>query len=114
MTGPRIISAAEAAALVRDEDVLIVGGNGGTGAAESVLVALENRFLETGTPRDLTLFHVTGIGAVTEMGLSHFAHEGLVRRVIGGNYGLQLPFMRLIRENLVEAYNFPQGVLAQM
>lgn len=114
MTGPRIISAAEAAALVRDEDVLIVGGNGGTGVAESVLTELEKRFVETRAPRDLTLFHVTGVGAVTEKGLSHFAHEGMVRRVIGGNYGLQLPFMRLIRENLVEAYNFPQGVMAQM
>ena len=109
-----VISAEEAVARVRPHDVLIVGGNGGTGAPEMLLAALERRFLNEGSPRDLTLFHVTGIGAVTSKGLCHLAHVGLVKRVIGGNYGLQLPFMRLIREEHVEAYNFPQGVMSQM
>ena len=111
---PRILSAAQAAALVRDGDVLAVGGNGGTGVAESVLVALEERFLATAAPQGLTVFHVTGIGAVTEKGLCRLAHEGLVRRVIGGNYGLQLPFMKLIVDDRIQAYNFPQGVMAQL
>ncbi|MFG1265053.1 acyl CoA:acetate/3-ketoacid CoA transferase [Xanthobacter aminoxidans] len=109
-----LITAEAAAALVRDGDCLIVGGNGGTGVAEPVIEALEHRFVTTGAPRGLTLFHTTGIGAVTEHGLCHLAHEGLIGRVIGGNFGLQLPFMRLIRENRIEAYNFPQGVMAQM
>jgi propionate CoA-transferase len=109
-----IISAEAAAAIVKDNDTVIVGGNGGTGAPESILVALEQRFLGSGAPRNLTLFHVTGIGAVTEKGLCRLAHRGLVGRVIGGNYGLQLPFMKLIVENEIEAYNFPQGVMSQM
>lgn len=109
-----LITAEAAASMVKDEDTLIVGGNGGTGVAETVLAALEQRFLTQSAPRDLTLFHVTGIGAVTEKGLCHLAHPGLIRRVIGGNFGLQLPFMRLILENEVEAYNFPQGVMSQM
>jgi propionate CoA-transferase len=109
-----IISAEEAAALVKDSDTLIVGGNGGTGAPESILVALEKRFLDRGAPRNLTLFHVTGIGAVTEKGLCRLAHKGMIGRVIGGNYGLQLPFMKQIVANEIEAYNFPQGVMAQM
>ncbi len=104
----------EAVARLRSHDVLIVGGNGGTGAPEALLSALERRFLAEAAPRDLTLFHVTGIGAVTSKGLCHLAHPGLVRRVIGGNYGLQLPFMALIREERLEAYNFPQGVMSQM
>ncbi len=109
-----IISAVEAAALVEDHETLIVGGNGGMGVAEPILAALEARFLETGAPRRLTLFHVTGVGAVTEKGLCHLAHPGLIGRVIGGNFGLQLPFMRLVTENEIEAYNFPQGVMSQM
>ena len=68
-----IISAAEAAALVRDRDVLIVGGNGGMGVAESVLVELERRFLEHAHPHSLTLFHVTGIGAVVGAMITMFA-----------------------------------------
>lgn len=109
-----IITAAQAARLVRGGDLVVVGGNGGTGVAESVLEALEQRFLAEGAPSALTLFHVTGIGAVTEKGLCRLAHPGMVKRVIGGNYGLQLPFMKLITGNAIEAYNFPQGVMTQL
>jgi propionate CoA-transferase len=109
-----LISPEQAANLVKDGDILAVGGNGGTGAPEAVLDALEKRFLSTETPRKLTLFHVTGIGAVTEKGLCHLAHAGLIDTVFGGNFGLQLPFMKLIREERIKAYNFPQGVMAQM
>ena len=39
----------------------------------------------------------------------------MVKRVIGGNYGLQLPFMKkLIVSNAIEAYNLPQGVICQL
>lgn len=108
------ISPQDAANLVKDGDVLAVGGNGGTGVPEAILEALEQRFLATQSPRALTLFHVTGIGAVTEKGLCRLAHAGLVKRVFGGNFGLQLPFMKLVCEQQIEGYNFPQGVLAQM
>src|SRR5437867_11460316 len=109
-----IITAEQAARLLDDNDVLIVGGNGGMGVPESILVEVEKRFLAEASPRGLTLFHVTGIGAVTEKGLCRFAHEGLVARVIGGNFGLQLPFMKLILGNRIEAYNFPQGVMTHL
>lgn len=108
------ITPEEAASLIADDDVLAVSGNGGTGASEPTLAALEQRFLETGCPRGLTLFHTTGIGAVREKGLCHLAHETLVRRVFGGNFGLQIPFMKLFREGLVQGYNFPQGVMSQL
>src|SRR5258705_26790 len=109
-----IITAEEAANLVRDADTLIVGGNGGTGVAEAVLDALEQRFLDGGGPHGLTLINITGVGAVTEKGLCHLAHEGLIARVVGGNFGLQVPFMRLVRDELIDAYNFPQGVMSQL
>src|SRR4051812_24103252 len=70
-----VITAAEAAGLIRDADTMIVGGNGGTGAAEAVLEALEQRFLGGAGPYGLTLLHITGVGAVTEKGLCHLAHE---------------------------------------
>ena len=111
---PDLITAEQAARLVKNNDVLIVGGNGGTGVPEAILVALEKRFLADAAPRDITLFHVTGIGAVTEQGLCRFAHRGMVARVIGGNFGLQIPFMRLILDNEIEAYNFPQGVMTHL
>jgi propionate CoA-transferase len=109
-----IVTAAEAVRFIRDDDTLIVGGNGGTGAAEAVLEALEQRFLGGEGPHRLTLVNITGVGAVTEKGICHLAHEGMIARVIGGNFGLQVPFMRLVRDELIDAYNFPQGVMSQL
>jgi len=104
----------EAAALLRDDDMVLAGGNGGSGVPEAVFEAVARRFLAGDGPHGLTLFHTTGIGALTEKGLCHFAHAGLVKRVIGGNFGMQLPFMKLILAQQVEAYNFPQGVMTHM
>lgn len=104
----------QAAALIKDGDFVIAGGNGGSGAPEALFEAVERRFLSGAGPHDLTLFHITGVGAVTEKGMCRFAHAGLVRRVIGGHYGLQLPLMKMIVENQVEGYNFPQGIMTHL
>ena len=109
-----ILNSHDAVKLVRSNDVLFVGGNGGMGVPEALLSALGQRFLHSREPRAITLAHVTGIGAVTEKGLCHLAQDGLVGCVIGGNFGLQLPFMELIRNDRLRAYNFPQGVISQM
>lgn len=111
----RVVSAEAAAALIKADDTVIIGGSAGMGVAEAVLKAIETRFLAEAQPRDLTILHTTGVGAVTESGVNRLVHKGLVKRVIGGNFGLQLPFMReLIVSNEIEAYNFPQGVMCQM
>ena len=111
----RIVTAQAASKLIRDGDTVIVGGSGGMGIANAVLVELEKRFLETESPRALTVIHTTGIGAVTSEGLNRLAHKGLLKRVIGGNFGLQLEFMKeLVVSDEIEAYNFPQGVICQL
>ncbi len=111
----RVITAEVAAGLIRDGDTVIVGGSAGMGVADAVIVALEKRFLETRAPSALTIIHTTGIGALKSEGLNRFAHKGMIKRVIGGNYGLQLVFMKeLITTGEIEAYNFPQGVICQL
>ena len=108
----RVITAEVAAGLIRDGDTVIVGGSAGMGVADAVIVALEKRFLESSTPSALTIIHTTGIGAIKSEGLNRLAHKGMIKRVIGGNYGLQLVFMKeLIVADEIEAYNFPQGVI---
>ena len=110
-----VVSANDAARLISSGDTVIIGGSGGMGVAESVLEALEMRYLSDKEPQHLTVIHTTGIGAVTKYGLNRLAHDGLIKRVIGGNFGLQLPFMKdLIVSNRIEAYNFPQGVMCQL
>lgn len=110
----KIVTAAEAAATIGDGRTVIVGGSAGIGIADSVLAAIEARFLDGGHPRGLTVLHTTGLGDFQTKGMGRLAHPGLVKRVIGGNYGPQPLFMKLIVANEVEAYNLPQGVMAQL
>jgi propionate CoA-transferase len=111
----KIIPANQVPKLIKNNGFLIIGGNGGTGAPEKILVEIEKSFIKKKRPKNLTIFHITGLGAVEKLGLNHLNHKGLIKRVIGGNFGLQIPFMKnLIVSNKIEAYNFPQGILSQL
>jgi propionate CoA-transferase len=110
----KIVSADEAVALIRDGDTLSSTGFVQTGIAEALLKALERRFLATGSPRNLTLFAVAGQGDSKELGLNHLGHEGLLRRVVAGHWGRMPKVYRLALDNKIQAYNLPQGIIAQL
>jgi len=79
-----IVSAEEAVRVIRDGDTVATGGFVGTGFAEEIAVKLEEQFLKTGRPMGLTLIYAAGQGDGDQKGLNHLAHEGLLKRVIGG------------------------------
>ena len=62
MSKHKIVSTKEAVAIVQDGDVLATTGYGGNGTPDQLLVALEQRFVETQAPKNLTLVHSTGQG----------------------------------------------------
>lgn len=110
----KIVSSEAAIAIIQDDDVLATTGYGGNGVPEFLLAALEQRYVETGSPKNLTLIHSTGQGDMQERGLNRLAQEGLIKRIIGGYYGLSPKLAQFAADNKVEAYNFPEGCILQL
>jgi propionate CoA-transferase len=105
---------AQAAELIADDATVVCAGFVGAGHAEAVSRALEARFLARGSPRNLTLVYAAGQGDRLQRGVNHFGHAGLVRRIIGGHWISAPRLGALVNANAVEAWNLPQGVIAQM
>ncbi len=110
----KIVTAAEAVALIRDGDTIVVEGFAGQCFAEELTLALEARFLQTGTPRDLTLAFTVAQGNREGRGSDRLCYEGLLKRAIGGHWGMSGELGKMAVENKIEAYNLPQGVIAQL
>src|SRR5262249_48452923 len=117
----KVVSASQAAALLRDGDVLTVSSSSGLGCPDAVLAAIGARFAGEGHPRDLTALHPIAAGDMYGIrGMDHLAQPGLLKKVLAGSYpsgpsSLPMPdIWRLIVEDRVAAYNVPSGILFDM
>jgi propionate CoA-transferase len=110
----KIVSADDAVALIQDGDTLCLSGFVGTGTPEELIIALEKRFLDTGSPKNLTLVFAAAPGDGKERGANRLAHKGLIKRVIGGHWALVPKIAKMANNNAIEAYNFPMGTLTQL
>lgn len=110
----KVVTAAEAVALIRDGDTVVIEGFVGQCFAEELTLALEARFLRTGAPRDLTIAFAVAQGDRKGRGFDTLCHEGLLKRAIGGHWGLSGGLGKMAVGGEIEAYNLPQGVIAQL
>ncbi|UWQ23985.1 malonate decarboxylase subunit alpha [Leisingera aquaemixtae] len=104
----------QAMALIRDGDVVTTTGFVQSCIPEMLHAALEKRFLDQGAPRDLTLIMCAGAGDSKGLGTGRLHHDGLLRRVIAGNFGRMPKVAQAAQENKICGYNLPQGVISQL
>ena len=110
----KIVTAEQAAALVQSEWTVVSAGFVGAGHAEAVTAALEQRFLQSGLPRDLTLVYSAGQGDRGRRGVNHFGNAGMTRVVCGGHWRSATRLSTLALAEQCEAYNLPQGVMTHL
>ena len=60
MKKPKFVTGEEAAAMIKDDSTIATIGMTLVSASETILKAIEKRFLETGSPNHLTLVHSCG------------------------------------------------------
>lgn len=111
----KLIDAKAVAGLIPDGSTVWLGGLAMMGFAEEIVKAVEASFLATGKPRNLTTWASGAIGNGKDGGMVHFAHPGLLKRMIAGHYGqCGANIMKMVMAGEIEAYNFPQGTLSNL
>jgi propionate CoA-transferase len=111
----KVITADEAGALIPDDATIFLGGLAVTSLPEEVLQGVERTFLGSGHPRNVTTWACGAVGNSGEAGMKHFAHKGMIKRVIAGHFGQTgKEMMKMVFDGEVEAYNFPQGSLSHL
>jgi propionate CoA-transferase len=110
----QIITAKQAADVIKNDSAVAFNGFIMAAAAEEIIRGIEERFLNTGEPSGLTIVSSTSVGDAGKRGLNHLAHKGLIKRLITGHLNLMPKLQKMIVEESIEAYNFPQGVMSML
>ena len=110
----KFITPQEAAALLKDGDTITTSGFVASCIPEALNKAVEQRFLETGHPRDLTYIYAGSQGNRDGRGGEHYAHKGMLKRFIAGHWATVPALGEMAMRNEMEAYNVSQGALCHL
>ena len=103
-----IMTAREAADLIRDGDCVAFNGQVRFALAERFISALAERFEETGHPQGLRYMSTTCFVPMNRLA----PLKGLIKEMIAGHWVSFSDFIDDIINNRIEAYNLPQGVVS--
>lgn len=110
---PKFITPAEAVKLIRDGDCVILNNFLGMYNAEQLTTALDKNFLETGHPKDLTVYCTAGLGGWTfGAPCEQFIVHGAAKCLIMSHYSSMPETAQMILDNKIEAYNLPFGAMS--
>jgi propionate CoA-transferase len=103
------VSATEAAGMLRPGTTVAVGW-----LSDALATAVADAFLTHAYPNDLTIVYSATQGEGRTHGLNLLAHEGLVRRVVGGQWYPVPALQALAVSNRIEAYSLPVGIINRL
>ena len=104
MARTKVISAKEAAALIKDGDTVLVGGFMTNGTAKSIVNEV--------TAKDLTV--VCNDAGFENEGTGRLLHNGLIKRLIATHVGLNKEVAAKFNAGEIELKLQPQGTLAEL
>ena len=111
----KIITAAQAAALVKDGCTLTTTGFNGFGCPEDLIMSLAAHYDQTGHPKDVTLVKCTSQGDGQGRGVSHLAERpGMFKELILSHMGYDPGLRKLVQEERVACFMLPLGNLMQL
>lgn len=110
----KVVTAQYAASLIQDSMTVGVGGFVGFGTPEELYIAIKDRYVETQSPKNLTVFYGAGIGDGKDRGMNHLAQEGLIKRLVCAHLGLAPKLGQLCVDNKIECFIVPQGVCSHI
>ena len=108
------VSIEEAVTLIKDGSTVGISGFMGSACPEYVLKNMEESFLNSGHPCNLTLTHSPGVGDGKDRGMNHMAHKGMLKSVIASHYNLAPMLQSMVDAGEIEAYLLPQGTICQL
>ena len=113
----KVITAQQAAELIKDGMTVAMGGFGAYSGPDELLQAVADRYAETGHPKGLTT--VGGISTgnfdkVNGMGLSRLRADGLLDTVIAGHIGNPVDIANMVGANKIAGYVLPLGVVIHL
>ena len=100
-----------------DEAAAMIGVGATVGVSwlsDGLATAMAASFIDRAHPRGLTIVYGATQGEGRTHGLNLLAHEGLVRRVVGGQWHPVPGLQALASTDRVEAYSLPVGVINRL
>ncbi len=111
----KIMTAEEAIKFIKPGATVAISGFIGMGHPEEISKAVEDSFLKTGTPNNLTLtYGASQNDGKSNWGLNRWCKVGLISKIIAGHFNLQPDMIKMINAEQCEAYAIPQGVMMHL
>lgn len=116
MDMPKFVTAQQAVEQLRDGCTLGISSFGGWLGTDELYCALRERFLATGSPRNLHICGGVLPGGLNtqDVGLNILALDGLVSRVTAAHVGMAPLFSRLITDNKAAGFAVPLGIFTKL